>query len=73
MIVLQRVRKRMKIKTLELLRWQKSAQFIENNGRHLRLLAKVAVESAWIGVGDGAGIGRGILRLAIFGCEHAAL
>jgi hypothetical protein len=63
----------MKMRALEFLRWQKSAQAAESKGRHLRLLAKVANDSGWSGDGDGAWESRSAVREAIFRCEHGPL
>ena len=63
----------MKIRTLEFLRRQKSAQSAENKGRHLRLLAKVGVDSGRSGESELAGRDRCVLQGTIFGCEHEEL
>ena len=63
----------MKIKMLEFLCWQKSAQFVANKRRYLRLLAKVAADSSQSDEGDEARANRCVLPWGIFGREHGPL
>jgi len=63
----------MKIRVLEFLRWQKSAQAAEKKGQRLRLLARGAANWGWNGWVHRDPSACKVLLATIFGGEHESL